>query len=72
MDKRSGKGSAWMVGEWTLDTHAARPAVQRQFTHIGISETFGGVMDTRKYSDMLRNVKVFGHFGHHKKGVKKC
>ena len=56
-----------MVGEWTLDTHAARPAVQRQFTHIGIFETFGGVMDTRKYSDMLRNVKVFGHFGHPKK-----
>ena len=24
-------------------------------------------MDTRKYSDMLRNVKVFGHFGHPKK-----
>ena len=56
-----------MVGDGPSGTHAARPAVQRQFTHIGISETFGGVMDTRKYSDMLRNVKVFGHFGHPKK-----
>lgn len=46
-----------MVGDGPSGTHAARPAVQRQFTHIGISETFGGVMDTRKYSDMLRNVK---------------
>ena len=55
------------MGEGPSQRRMARPAVQRQFTHIGISETFGGVMDTRKYSDMLRNVKVFGHFGHPKK-----
>lgn len=56
-----------MVGIGPSGTHAARPAVQRQFTHIGISEMFGFVMRARKYSDMLRNVKVFGHFGHPKK-----